>query len=527
MRLAATGRYNSVTGNHGSYSMLRSTTLAFGALAFCMLVMLNVGGYRYGVSDQAFYIPVVQQALNPSLFPHDAALLAAQNQLFAFDNWFAPVVRLSGLSLPVAFLASYLAGLLVLYGASVSIGRSLFQTWWGVAALTAALTLRHRIPDTAVNSLEAYLHPRQLAFAVGLVGIAVFLRGRTWAAVAAVAGAMLLHPTTAIWFAVLIGIAALVSDRDSRQPILAIAGAVASAAAVLLASTLREQIVVMNPSWSALLQTKDYLQATDWPMLTWFANLGLAAIIATVYDYRRSLRITTPRETGLVAGCATLLVLFLVSVPLAHAGVALIVQLQFSRIFWLLDVVAIAYAVWVVVESPLGARAYSQPPRVRYVAVALVIVAALARGSYVTYVERADHPLVEVNLPTNEWTAVMRWAGERPIGTHFLVDPGHAWRYGSSVRAASGRDVYLEEVKDIGIAIYSSNIADRVSSRIAELGDFSTLDPPRARRLARRYQLDYLITEHSIDLPLVHQQGSFAVYNLQTDSRLAQRVGPN
>ena len=261
-----------------------------------------------------------------------------------------------------------------------------------MAALTAALTLRHRIPDTAVNSLEAYLHPRQLAFAVGLVGIAVFLRGRTWAAVAAVAGAMLLHPTTAIWFAVLIGIAALVSDRDSRQPILAIAGAVASAAAVLLASTLREQIVVMNPSWSALLQTKDYLQATDWPMLTWFANLGLAAIIATVYDYRRSLRITTPRETGLVAGCATLLVLFLVSVPLAHAGVALIVQLQFSRIFWLLDVVAIAYAVWVVVESPLGARAYSQPPRVRYVAVALVIVAALARGSYVTYVERADHP---------------------------------------------------------------------------------------------------------------------------------------
>ena len=58
--------------------------------------------------------------------------------------------------------------------------------------MTAALTLRHRIPDTAVNSLEAYLHPRQLAFAAGLVGIAVFLRGRTWLAVAAVTGALLL-----------------------------------------------------------------------------------------------------------------------------------------------------------------------------------------------------------------------------------------------------------------------------------------------------------------------------------------------
>ena len=501
--------------------MLRSIALALGALAFCLLVMLNVGGYRYGVSDQAFYIPVVQQGLDPSLFPHDAPLLAAQNQLFAFDDWFAPAVRLSGLSLPVAFLASYLVGLLVLYVASVSIGRSLFRTWWGVAALAAALTLRHRIPDTAVNTLEAYLHPRQLAFAVGLVGVAVFLRGRTWAAVAAVGGAMLLHPTTAIWFAVLIGIAALVSDRESRQPILAIAGAVASAAAVLLVSTLREQIVVMNPSWTALLQTKDYLQATDWPMLTWFANLGLAAIIAAVYDYRRTLGVTTPRETGLVAGCATLLVLFLASVPLAHAGVALIVQLQFSRIFWLLDLVAVAYAVWLVVESPLGAAARTRRVNVRYAAVALVVVAALARGGYVTYVERGAHPLVEVDLPATEWTAVMRWAGERPVGTHFLVDPGHAWRYGSSVRAASNRDVYLEEIKDIGIAIYSSDIANRVSSRIAELGDFSTLDPPRARRLARRYHLDYLITEHAIDLPLVHQQGSFGVYDLRTDGRLA------
>ena len=504
--------------------MLRLIVITLGGLIFCLLSLLNVGGYRYGVSDQAFYIPVVKQGLNPSLFPHDNALLAAQNQLFAFDNWFAPLIQYTGLTLPNAFLVTYFIGLLVLYGAAVAIGRSLYQSWWCVAALSAALTIRHRIPDTAVNTLEAYLHPRQLAFSLGLVGVAVFLRGKTWLAFGTVVGAMLLHPTTAIWFAVLIGIAALVSDRESRQPILAIAGAGAAAAIVLLASTLREQIVVMNPSWAALLQTKDYLQATDWPMLTWFANLSFAAIIVAVYDYRRTLNLATPRETGLVAGSIALLVLFLLSVPLAHSGVALVVQLQFSRIFWLLDVIAITYAVWVVIESPLGATKKLPRLQIRYAGVALLFVATITRGTYVTYFERSTHPLVEIDLPQTEWTAVMQWAEQKPIGTHFLVVPGHAWRYGSSVRAASGRDVYLEEIKDIGIAIYSDDIADRVSSRIVELGDFSQLEPSRAKRLARRYHIDYLITEHPIELPLVHEQGTFLVYDLRTEVRLAQRA---
>ena len=281
----------------------------------------------------------------------------------------------------------------------------------------------------------------------------------------------------------------------------------------------------MNPSWTALLQTKDYLQATDWPMLTWFANLSFAAIVAAVYDYRRTLNLATPRETGLVAGCAALLILFLLSVPLAHSGVALIVQLQFSRIFWLLDVIAIAYTVWIVIESPIGIT--KAPPRlqIRRAGVLLLFLAAISRGTYVTYFERSAHPLIEIDLPKTEWTEVMKWAEEKPIGTHFLVDPGHAWRYGSSVRAASGRDVYLEEIKDIGIAIYSDDIADRVSNRIIELGDFSQLDPSRAKRLARRYHIDYLITVHPIELPLIHEQGSFLVYDLRTDVRFAQRTG--
>ncbi len=515
--------------------IVRYAALALGATAFCLLALLNVGGYRYGVSDQAFYIPIVLQGLEPGLFPHDAALLAVQNRLLAFDDWFALLVRISGVSLPAAFFAGYMAGLALLYAACVLLGRSLYRTWWGVATLAAALTLRHRIPDTAVNSIEAYLHPRQLAFAVGLLAVGLFLRGHTAGAAAVVAGAGLFHPTTALWFVILLGVAGLVADPAARRPILVVVAALLPTTVVLLVGGFREQLDVMSPAWSALLESKDYLLATRWPMMTWFANLGLAGVIAAVYDYRRSLGMATDRETGIVAGCLALLALFLVSVPLASIGVALVVQLQFSRIFWLLDVVAIAYAAWIVIESPLGVRgrgflaataARLLRPRARRAAIALIVLTSLTRGSYVTFVERAGHPLIEIDLPASAWTDVMRWAGERPVGTNFLTDPGHAWRYGSSVRAASSRDVYLESVKDVGIAIYSSVIAARISSRIAELGDFAALEPAHARWLAKRHDLDYLITEHAIDLPLVHRNGRFGVYDLREDARMARQESP-
>lgn len=508
--------------------LLRFIALSLGALAFGLLVLLNVGGYRYGVSDQAFYIPIVQQGLEPGLFPHDAPLLAVQNRLLAFDDWFAPLVRSSGARLPVAFFAAYVAGLLALFAAGVAVGRSLYRTWWGVAALAAALTLRHRIPDTAVNSLEAYLHPRQLAFAVGLAAVGFFLRGRTAAAAAAVAGACLFHPTTALWFAILVGVACLVAEPASRRPILLVVGALLPATVVFAARGFGEQLDVMGPAWSTLLASKDYLLATEWPLMTWFANLGLAAIIAAIHDQRRALGIATARETGLVAGCLALLALFVVSVPAASMGVALVVQLQVSRIFWVLDVVAIAYAVWFVVERPSRPRSplLLRQPRIRRGAVALLVLASLARGGYVTFAERAGHGLVEIDLPASEWTDVMQWAGERPVGTHFLTDPGHAWRYGSSVRAASGRDVYLESVKDVGIAIYSRAMAERISSRIAELGDFASLAPAHARWLAKRHELDYLITEHAIDLPLVHRHGRFAIYDLRDVPRTARADAP-
>ena len=58
------------------------------------------------------------------------------------------------------------------------IGARLYRTRWAVVALAAALTLRHAIAKTGANTLEGYFHPRQLAFALGLLAVALFLERR-------------------------------------------------------------------------------------------------------------------------------------------------------------------------------------------------------------------------------------------------------------------------------------------------------------------------------------------------------------
>ena len=68
--------------------------------AACVLGILNSGGYRYGVSDQAFYLPAVLQHQDESLFPRDRALLHAQDRFMLFDDMIAEALRATHLPLP-------------------------------------------------------------------------------------------------------------------------------------------------------------------------------------------------------------------------------------------------------------------------------------------------------------------------------------------------------------------------------------------------------------------------------------------
>jgi hypothetical protein len=198
---------------------------------------------------------------------------------------------------------------------------------------------------------------------------------------------------------------------------------------------------------------------------------------------------------------------------------SLAVQFQISRVFWLVDFIALVYVTAAVIETPGGG---SEGERVwartsmRPVLVALLLLAvSMSRGAYVMLVERPERSLFELNLPQSAWEDAMRWIAAAPGRSHVLADPGHAWKYGTSVRVSAGRDVLLEEVKDSALAIYSREGAVRFVERRAALGDFGTLTADKATELSRTYELDYLVTEADLPLPLVHRNQQFRIYALR------------
>lgn len=474
-------------------------------IAFAVLATANAAGYRYGASDEAFYIPAVLRHVDPVLFPRDAALIDSQSKLTVVDEVLGAIVRSTGISLPHLFLALYLLTLALLALALMRIARTMYASRWASIALLAALTLRHAIAQTGANTLESYFHPRQLAFALGLWAVAMFLERRIAGAIALLAAAAAIHPTTAALFVLWLGVAAAWERRDWRVPALALGGAAALAAGwALWRGPLAGHLVRMDVAWLSVIADKGYLFPAGWSLSAWATNLITIPIVAFGYRARARQGAIVPGETALLAGAMALVVAFAAWLPFNAAHVALAVQLQVSRVFWMLDVWATVYLVW-----------WLSTPRRAFAIAALLVLLSAGRGGYTMFVQFPDRPLFAVDLGHKDWRDAMAWARTTDPRSGWLADPLHAARYGSSLRAAGWRDVFLEELKDTAIAMYDRSIAMRVADREQALRDMPWNTADGARGLARRYDLDYLVIDAELPLPLAHRAGSLFIYKLR------------
>jgi hypothetical protein len=492
-------------------SAARSSALLFalGLGPFVVLCTANSAGYRYGASDLAFYAPAVMQRLDPRLFPRDAPLIDAQARLTLMDETVAAAARVTRLPLPQLFAAVYAVTLGLLAWAAVRVGGALYAQGWTVVALLVALTLRHAIPQTGANSLEGYFHPRQLAFAFGALAAAAFLRRRYGAVALYLAGAAALHPTTTLWFSIWLAVAVFVAEpRWRRSLAVALAAAAGVGGWAAIGGPLSHRLTRMDAAWLATLADKDYLFPLEWPGWVWLVNLGYVVAIVAVHRWRSAAGRVVERETALAIGCLTLAAVFAASLPFNAARVALAVQLQPARVFWMLDFLAVAYLVWALAEGPGASFRRAQA------IAAVLLIASLARGTYIMRVLFPDRPLAQVDVPDDDWGRVMRWArtGERSAG--WLADPFHAAAYGTSVRVAGERDVFVEAIKDAALGMYDREIAMRTRDRMAALGEFSALTPARARELGEAYGLTYLVADRPLALPVAFASGPLRVYHL-------------
>ena len=499
----------------------RVALLTAGLACLVALAIANGAGYRFGVSDQAFYLPSVLHAIDPTLYPRDAALLAAQDKLMLSDDITAWLVSRTHVSVESLFLVAHIASLGVLLAGVWSIASRFATSRWTSIACCLAVTLRHRITETGANSFEGYYHPRGLAFACGASAAAACAHDRIGPAWALVAAAMILHPTTGIWWAVWLAGATVVMRPQWRRGLIAAAvlGGVL-AVAVLTVTPMADRLRVMDAAWILPFASKDYVFPTAWAPDAWMANLGLPVVVVFGWRWRTRLGKAAAWEAGMVAGVCLLAATFLVSLPLIASRLALAVQLQTSRVFWVIDLFAVLSMVWMLSEA--RARTSDEPqarshPSWRPAAIATVLLAASAgRGFYVMHVEHPERPFVQATLEDSDWVRVGGWVAARaPIDAHVLADPDHDWRFGHSARITARRDVLVEGVKDAAIALYDRDVALRVQSRLEAIGDFAALDATSARALASRFDLDLLVIDRDMALEQLHREGRFRVYRLK------------
>jgi len=462
---------------------------------------------RTGVSDQAFYIPVFADAANPALFPRDRGLLESQSRFTVLDELVGLLLRATRFGLPALCFAGYVLTVAIFVAAVATIGGRLFGSVWMTFALIAALTLRHRIAETGVNTFEGYFHPRVLAFAVGLLAVAWVLRGRWFGGVSLTVAAMVVHPTTGGWFAVWLALGAVLGRRRRWTiPALLLAAAAGVACVYLLAEWRPGLVPRMDAAWLDTLSSKDYLFPNTWSLSTWLTNAIAPAVLLAGYTMRARRGVVTPEERIIAFGSMALVGVFLITLPLVASGIAAAVQLQISRVLWMVELVATVYLVWMLADG-------SRDRALALTAVLLVLSAA--RGIYILNVQ-FDRPLAQFNLPRSDWQAMCEWASRgTPVDAGFLADPQHSNRYGVSFRIAARRDVLVEAVKDPAIGIYSRAVALDVQKRLVAAGAFDQLTAADIRGLARRYDLDYVITERQYDLPLAHVAGPLRAYRVQ------------
>jgi hypothetical protein len=487
--------------------------LVVAALAlFVVLATANSGGYRYGVSDQAFYVPAIELAQHPDLFPRDRTLLEPQMRLWLGGRLAAAAARWTGDDLPSLFAVIYLVTIAGLCGAALALGRGLGYDAWSTSAFLLLLTLKHRIAKTGANSLEGYAHPRMLAFAIGVGVMASLVRRRVGLAMVLSVAALVVHPTTGAWFALLVALAVAWSARRDRTWRLGMLGIVAVGAA-LLPLLAGRHLVTMDPAWLTVLADKDYLFPAGWPLYAWLTNLAYPVVLVAIFRQRRRRGVAAPGEEALVAGLVGLVGVFLVSVPLTMAHLALAVQLQVNRVFWLLDVGVAAYVAWWLVDG-LARRPAGR--RLRVAGLILLAAASVGRGAYVLRVE-AGRPLAEIRPAPGAWADVMAWLRQQPSGWCVLADPDHAWKYGMSVRVAALRDTLLEAGKDSAMAMYDRNVAMRVAERSRALAGFDDLTAARALALRKAFGADVLVDrrDRPLDLPVLYQNAGFVVYDLR------------
>lgn len=456
-----------------------------------LLLLLTAGaiavhGYHPYVEDGEIYIPPIKRALDPRLYPYNAAFFLSHAHMTFFPELITASIRATWMPVEWALLAWQFVAIFLLLLGCWHLGRLAFPAplarWGGVALVGALLTIP--VAGTALYIMDPYLTPRSLSapaviFLVVNTAERKLLRAALWAMFTA-----LIHPLMIV-FGISYAAILLWMNRTSRRT-------PAPAALLLLPFGLFPPVTA---AYREVLQTRPYFFLARWH---WYEWLGLLAPMALIWWFGRLAREHNLPMLNLFCRAAMVFAWFWLLISMGMTlppGLARFAELQPMRYLHLLYILLFVFAGGLLAQFVLKTHLW------RWLVLFVPLCSAL------WFVQRRIFPATaHIEWPDsqhtkNDWVRAFLWIRQHtPRDAYFALNPEHMELRGEDehgFRAGAERSMLADAVKDSGAVAMFPAMAESWREQVqAERGweGFQTED---FRHLKQEFGVDWVVLDRA------------------------------
>jgi hypothetical protein len=456
---------------------------------------LAVMGYHPGAEDDGIYLAAVKADVNPALFPHNADFFKLQLRTTVFDSWMATFVHGTGIPVAAAELLWQFLSIFLIVLACWAIVRRLFEEaaarWAAIAMLVAMFTLP--VAGTALYLVDQYLHPRALATALILFGVARILAGKRWQAAPLLALAFVLHPLMGAFGVSFCCVLALVEDPQVQRYFLRKRPARAAAVPAALLLPFGWLFGPPSPIWLEAVHSRHWFRLYQWTWYEWLGALGPLALFWLVA--------TIARKQG--------------EVKLARFSLAVLIYGVFQQAF---AMVILAPHSWIVLSA-------LEPMRyLHLVYVFLTLVGGAYLGKYVlkAHVWRwavfllvingsmfvaqrqlfanTEHLELPGRVSANPWLQAFDWIRRNtPQDAYFALDPHYMAAPGEdyhSFRALAERSALADAIKDTSVVTKVPELGPAWKRQGKAQQGWTTFQLADFERLKAEFGVDWVLVSY-------------------------------
>ena len=484
-------------------SRFRKTVLHSGLLPalVCTLTGFLAMGYHPGAEDDGVYLAAVKAAVNPALYPHDAAFFQLQMRVSVFDSWMGHFIHLTGMPIAVAEFTWQLLSLFFIIWACWLILCRLFEEqsarWGGLAMLSAMLTLP--VAGTALYLADQNLHPRNPATALILLAVTRILAGCRWQAFPLLLLAFALHPLMGAMGVSFCFVLTLTLSEPVRAHVLSLRARLVpqSAQGAAPLAVLVPFAWLMDkptPAYMDAIHSRHSLMLFQWTWYEWLGAIGPLLIFCLVAHIARS--------QGQEALSRFAMAVFLYG---AFQQIVAIVILGPKRLEALATLEPMRYLQLVYMFMTMIFGAYLGKYLLKTVAWRWAAFLLLANGG-MCYAQRQLFPATEhIELPgaapANPWVQAFEWISRNtPQNAYFAVDPGYMAAPGNdnhSFRALAERSVLADAVKDTAVVTKSPELGAEWARQVLAQTNFSQFKQADFERLKAEFGVNWALVSNT------------------------------